>query len=89
MAVKFDPTVSLGSILTALCILGSIGLVWGSLQSTLATHTTEIRQLQDDSKRHQDERLADRVELKDMVKDLKGDIRDVKDLVIDKLKAKN
>lgn len=87
MAIKFDPTVSLGSILTAVCMMASVAVGWGSLQGTLATHTTEIKYLQDENVRHDKERISDRSEIKDLLKDLKNDIKDVRD-VVEKTRSK-
>lgn len=81
MAIKFDPTISLGSVLTAVCMMASVAVAWGSLQSTLATHTTQIEYLQIENTRRNSERIADKLEIKDLLKDLKVDIKDVRALV--------
>jgi hypothetical protein len=86
MSIKFDPTVSLGSVLAAVCMIGSVAVAWGSLQSTLATHTTQIEYLQIENTRRNSERIADKVEIRDLLKDLKTDIKDVRDVVEKRVK---
>lgn len=87
MAIKFDPTISLGNVLTAVCLMASVAGVWGSVQGTLATHTTEIKALQDANASHAKERSEDRTEIKEMFRDLKGDVKDVRDTV-EKIRSK-
>lgn len=82
MAIKFDPTISLGNILTAIVVAGAALTGYGTLQAVLATHTVEIKQLQDAGVRHDNERVADRVEIRDLVKEVKMDVKDLKDAVI-------
>jgi hypothetical protein len=87
MAIKFDPTVTMGNALTAISVLASVAAVWGSLQGTLATHTTEIRALQDANVAHAKERTEDRTEIKELLRDLKTDVKDVRDTV-EKIRSK-
>ena len=82
----FDPTISLGNIFTAITITGSVMLAWGSLQSTLAVHSTEIRQLQGVAAKYDSERAQDRADLKELIRDVKSDVKDVKNS-IDIIKA--
>lgn len=82
MAIKFDPTISLGNMLTALVVAGAVITAYGSLQGVLATHTAEIKQLQEAGVRHNAERVSDRGEIRDLIKDVKSDVRDLKDVVI-------
>lgn len=87
MAIKYDPTITLGNVFTAVCLMASVAAAWGSVQGTLATHTTEIKGLQDANVAHAKERSDDRIEIKDLLKDLKGDVKDVRDSV-EKIRSK-
>ena len=65
---------------------GSVMLAWGSLQSTPAVHSTEIRQLQGVAAKYDSERAQDRADLKELIRDVKSDVKDVKNS-IDIIKA--
>ena len=74
----FDPTLSLGNIITSLTIVGSVMMTWSSLQSTLAIHSTEIKQLQSVAARYDTERSQDRADIKELIKEVKSEVKDVK-----------
>ena len=69
---------SLGNIITLLTIVGSVMMTWSSLQSTLAIHSTEIKQLQSVAARYDTERSQDRADIKELIKEVKSEVKDVK-----------
>jgi len=81
MKPRFDPTISLGNIMTALVMCGAIVAAYSSLQATIAVHASEIKQLQEANIRRDAERLVDRQEFRELIRELRDEMKSIKDVL--------
>lgn len=82
MAIKFNQEISLGNIMSALVAAGSMLGAWVSIETKLATHGVEIVKNREDIKRNDIARAEDKREMRELVSEVKGDIREVRDAVV-------
>ena len=72
--MRFDPTVSSGTLLQIVALVGAFGSAWATYQSDRATLRLEIEQIKASA-------LAEKVIAKEAITELKADVRKVQDTV--------
>ena len=79
MTIKFDPTITLGNFLTVVVITGGVLTAYVDLRGTEVKHDAQIVQINADISRTAAERLIDKGDLKEIMREIKVDIKEVKD----------
>jgi hypothetical protein len=77
MALKFDSTISLGSVATLITILGTIGVAYSQNNERLAKTEQKIESLQTAEQRRDQEIRDFKQELKLDISEIKRDLKDI------------
>lgn len=78
--IRFDPTISLGHVFTALLFIGGLMATWYDLRSDVNLHTFQIKAIQEAQAANvgelKQELRSNRDEIKSDIKDLRSEIKE-------------